>query len=138
MSADYVLQCDVPQGSVLAPVLCCMYARPVCDIVARHGLQYHCYADDIQIYATVGRDQCRSIAAALLKIEACVVEVADWMVMESTKIKQRQITGYHLPHCEAKSACTCRYIYVNIAGRRVRLATSVRNLGVLFARSTGH
>ena len=78
MSADYVLQCGVPQGSVLGPVLYCMYTRPVCDIVARHGMQYHCYADDIQIYATVGRDQC--IGAALLKIEACVVEVADWMV----------------------------------------------------------
>ena len=105
MSADYVLQCGVPQGPVLGPVLYCMYTRPVCDIVARHGMQYHCYADDIQIYATVGRVQC--IAAALLKIEACVVEVAD---QESTKIKQRLITGHHLPHWEAKSACTCRYI----------------------------
>ena len=46
--------------------------------------------------------------------------------------KQRQITGHHLPHCEAKSAGICRYIYVNIAGQTVRLATSVRNFGVLF------
>ena len=58
----------------------------VCDIVARHGMQYHCYADDIQIYATVGRDQC--IAAALLKIEACVVEVADWMVRNQLKLNK--------------------------------------------------
>ena len=34
MSADYVLQCDVPQGSVFGPVLYCMYTRPVCDIFA--------------------------------------------------------------------------------------------------------
>ena len=86
MSADYVLQCGVPQGSVLGPVLYCMYTRPVCDIVARHGMQYHCYADDIQIYATVGRDQC--IAAALFKIEACVMEVADWMVRNQQKLNK--------------------------------------------------
>ena len=86
MLADYVLQCGVPQGSVLGPVLYCMYTRPVCDIVARHGMQYHCYTDDIQIYATVGRDQC--IAAALLKIEACVVEVADWMVRNQLKLNK--------------------------------------------------
>ena len=34
MSADYVLQCGVPQGSVFGPVLYCMYTRPVCDIFA--------------------------------------------------------------------------------------------------------
>ena len=129
MSADYVLQCGVPQGSVLGPVLYCMYTRPVCDIVARHGMQYHCYADDIQIYATVGRDQC--IAAALLKIEACVMEVADWMVRSQLKLnkdKSQAIIFHNVkqsPHVPADT-------YVNIAGQRVRLATSVRNLGVLF------
>ena len=33
------------------------------------------HADDVQIYATVGRDQC--IAAELLKIEACPICPAD-------------------------------------------------------------
>ena len=129
MSADYVLQCGVPQGSVLGPVLYCMYTRPICDIVARHGMQYHCYADDIQIYATVGRDQC--IAAALLKIEACVMEVADWMVRNQLKLnkdKSQAIIFHNVkqsPHVPVDT-------YANIAGQRVRLATSVRNLGVLF------
>ena len=121
MSADYVLLCGVPQGSVLGPVLYCMYTRPVCDIGARHGMQYHCYADDIQNYATIGRDQC--IAASLLKIEACVMEVADWMVRNQLKLNKdkSQAIIFHynrvLPasrrrrrQCEAKSACTCRYI----------------------------
>ena len=51
-SADCVMKCDMPQGSVLEPMLCC-YTRPIGDIVARHGLQYHRYADDIQIYMAV-------------------------------------------------------------------------------------
>ena len=107
----------------------CMYTRPVCDIVARHGMQYHCYADDIQIYATVGRDQC--IAAALLKIEACVVEVADWMVRNQLKLNKDKSQAI-IFHTVKQSPHVPVDTYVNIAGQRVRLATSVRNLGVLF------
>ena len=87
---------------------------------ARHGMQYHCYADDIQIYATVGRDQC--IAAALLKIEACVMEVADWMVRNQLKLnkdKSQAIIFHNVkrsPHVPVDT-------YVNIAGQRVRLAS---------------
>ena len=45
-SADCVMKCGLPQGSVLGPILCCIYTRPIGDIVARHDLQYYCYADD--------------------------------------------------------------------------------------------
>ena len=127
MSADYVLQCGVPQESVLGPVLYCMYTRPVCDIVARHGMQYHCYADDTQIYATVGRDQC--IAAALLKIEACVVEVADWMVRSQLKLnkdKSQAIIFHTVKQSPHVAYLSIGPTYVNIAGQRVRLATSAR------------
>ena len=50
---DSVLTCGFPQGSVLGPTLYCMYTKPIGYIVAKHGMQYHYYADDIQIYLTV-------------------------------------------------------------------------------------
>ena len=48
-----------------------MYTKPIGDIVARYGMQYHCYADDTQIYLTVERDE--SIVAALNEVELCFV-----------------------------------------------------------------
>ena len=72
-SVDSILTCGVPQGSVLGPTLHCMYTKPIGDIVARHAMQYHCYADDTQIYITVERDE--SIVAALTKLELCIAEL---------------------------------------------------------------
>ena len=45
-SVDY----GVPQGSVLGPLLFCLYVQDITKIIEKYGLKFHIYADDIQIY----------------------------------------------------------------------------------------
>jgi len=43
------LNCRVPQGSILGPVLFILYLLPLASIFNKYGVSFHLYADDTQI-----------------------------------------------------------------------------------------
>ena len=61
VSVDQELDFGVPHGSVLDPSIYCIYTKPVSDIIKRHGLSHHYYADDTQLYMTMdhSNNDCR-------------------------------------------------------------------------------
>ena len=44
-SEDVPLECGVPRGLVMGPLLFTLYLKPVADILERHNIRYHMYAD---------------------------------------------------------------------------------------------
>ena len=49
LSTARTLKCGVSQGFVLGARMYSMYVKPLSDIMNRHNVRYHTYADDIQL-----------------------------------------------------------------------------------------
>ena len=74
---------------VLGPMLYLLHTSPLGDIIKRHNLDFHFYADDTQLYLAVkpnAAEQPGSIAC----IEACVSDIDLWMAQNKLKLNKRK------------------------------------------------
>ena len=61
---------------VLGPLLFSVYASPVGDVITSHQIQYHQYADDLQLYTALHPRQSYNFR----ELTACVNDVARWFL----------------------------------------------------------
>ncbi len=69
------LTCGLPQGSILAPSLFSLHMLPLGSIQQKHGVSFHFYADDTQIYLPIKRNNSTAITSLL----QCLEEVKSWL-----------------------------------------------------------
>ena len=115
---------------MLGPKLYCIYTKPVGDIVKKHNLRYHCYADDIQIYLSVKPDE--NWASENSAIEACVAEVGGWMNRNILKLNQEksELIVFSSKHRIRR----VNDLSLTIGGRLLHAVQSVRNLGSYYGQ----
>ena len=62
-----------------------LYTAPLADIIRKHGLLYHLYSDDCQIYVSF-KSSPDEVSAALAKLEDCASEIYAWMACYKLKL----------------------------------------------------
>ena len=78
-------QCDfgVPQGSVLGPFLFSVYVSPIAEVITSHGIQFHQYTDDTQLYVAVKTE------SDIRKLEECTIAIRDWFTRNGMLLNQK-------------------------------------------------
>ena len=130
-SDEHKLSYGVPQGSVLGPILFTIYTTPLGRIIRKHGLTFHLYADDTQLYIAFKPCSTTSKTEAIARIEACVEDIRIWMTNNLLKLNDDKTELIIITTREDISKIV--NISINVGGHQITPKEDPpRNLGVLF------
>ena len=108
------LPCGVPQCSVLGPLL-----------FNKHGVHYHMYADDTQLYVEVPRDQPERATDSL----SCVIkDVKEWMTLNKLTLNCSRTEVIAITTATRRDL---RPIVVNVDTEAFRPKPYVRDIGIV-------
>ena len=127
-SEERSVKYGVLQGSVLGPLLFTVYTAPLQGILTRHSVDYHKFAEDLQIYTSYCPHIPGDLECVVQRLGDCIGEVKCWMIKQSLKLNESE-TEFMVarsPHNLKTSGLPENPV---VGGVNIEPVVSVRNLG---------
>ena len=80
LSRHLSLDCGVPQGSCLGPLLFVINISSLFKVIERHLPQVHCFAVDTQLYLSFSAGDDNAQDVALRAMEECIRDSRKWLI----------------------------------------------------------
>ena len=127
LSKSLPLDCGVPQGSCLGPLLFNIYCSSLIEIVEAHLPKVHSYADDSQLYLSfsLGNSLCQD--AAVSAMEVCIADIKKWTQQNSLMLNDDKTEFIVIGTRQQVNVMSVR-----VENHLITKSRCVRNLGTWF------
>ena len=79
----------VSQVSVLGAIMYTIYVAPLANVINKHSINYHCYADDTQIYLQCINNT-SAVQEAITRIQDYITDVSNRLSRSAMKINENK------------------------------------------------
>ena len=122
------MKSGVPQGSVLGPQLFLLYVKDIAAIAARHGFQFHGYADDTYFYRICSATQ-DDVDQTARDFSACFEDIRNWYATNRLQLNPEKTECLWI---HPRSKDTLNFPDILHAGGVIKPRRVSRALGVYF------